>query len=64
MSNYPRCTDDFSKIYVHPIITADQMSVISFTIFQLHQLQLNKKQKSLTEEKFVRRKNVVEILRL
>ncbi len=35
---YPRCADHFSQVDVHPVVAADQMPVVSFAIFQLHQL--------------------------
>lgn len=36
---YPGSTDDLSKVYIHPIVTAHKMSIVSFSILQFHQLK-------------------------
>ena len=38
---YPWSTDDFPEVDVHPVITADKVTVVCLSILQLHQLQTN-----------------------
>lgn len=32
-TTHPGSTDDLSQIYIHPVITADKMAIVSFSIF-------------------------------
>ena len=35
---YSGCADDLSKVYIHPIIAANKMSIVCLSILQFHQL--------------------------
>lgn len=48
---YPGRADDFSQVDVHPVVAANQMTVVGFSILQLHQL---KNQSSLKKKLVVR----------
>ena len=40
---HPGCANDLSQVDVHPIVTAHQVPIVGFSIFQLHQLVVIKK---------------------
>lgn len=42
--SHPRRADDLSQIYVHPIVTADQVTVVSLAVLQLDELSNEIKQ--------------------
>ena len=35
----PGCADDLPELDVHPVVTVDQVSIVSLPVLQLHQLQ-------------------------
>lgn len=35
---YSGSADDLSKVYIHPVITANKMPIVSLSIFQFNQL--------------------------
>lgn len=44
---YPRGADDFSQVDIHPVVTADQVTVVRLSILQLHQLRREATQQTL-----------------
>lgn len=40
---YPGRADDFSQVYIHPVVTAHQVTVVGFPILKLYQLEHKRK---------------------
>ena len=42
MDVYLGCANYFPKVDVHPIVTANKVSIVGFAIFKLYQLEMRK----------------------
>lgn len=53
---YPWSADDFSQVDIHPVVTADEVTVVRLSVLQLHQLSREKKQQDFNHQRLEGRK--------